>query len=256
MTTLAPAARSFDASAAIVGSKWRDPQSLNVGREGRPQRTDRHDAHQAHFDPGGLHETRWPDVRPLDGPARRGIDQICREEGIPRLGGARLERATQVARQLPRRRRVDRPEVEVVVADRLRGVPHRVVRVDDEGALAEIRLDAALKRVAGVDEQDRPAVCRPGRAQIVHVSREQRQAAAPVLRKGRPVEIAGPDDRQGHQRRFVRRGGEPREERCVAPANQRNAGARMPRTIRWTALPDCLLRITGPQAGSSPPARR
>ena len=52
-----------------------------------------------------------------------------------------------------------------------------------EGALAEIRLDAALKGVAGVDQQDRPAVRRPGRAQIVHVSREQGQTAEPVSRQ-------------------------------------------------------------------------
>ena len=64
----------------------------------------------------------------------------------------------QVARQLSSGRRVDRPEIEIVVADGLRGISQRVVRVDDEGAFAEIRLDTALKGVAGVDQQDRPAV--------------------------------------------------------------------------------------------------
>ena len=207
----------------------------------------------ADFDPGGIHEHRWPDVRPLDRPAGRIVDQVRREERISRLGGARLESAAQVARQLSRRRRVDRPEIEIVVADGLRGVPHRVVRVDDEGALAEIRLDVALKRVAGVDQQDRPAVGRPGRAQIVHVSREQRQTAEAVSRKGRPVEIAGPDDRQGHQRRLVGGG-----TLTCAARRHHQADDQRPEPARHSppaVIPDCpdgLLRIVIAEAPAAP----
>ena len=175
MTTSAPAARSFDASAAIVGAERRDPQSLDVGGERRPQRIDRHHADDADLDAGDLDDDRRPHVRPLDRPARRLVDQVRREKGIRRLGGARLERAAQIARQLPRRRRVDRPEIEIVVADRLRGVAHRVVGVDDERAFAEIRLDVALKRVAGV-EQQRPRR-RPMPARPAGCSRIRRAAA-------------------------------------------------------------------------------
>jgi hypothetical protein len=185
MTTSAPAARSFDASAAIAGPAARSAVPERW-REGRPQRIDRHHADDADFDPGGLHEYRWPDVRPLDRPAGRLVDQVRREEGVSRLGGARLESAAQVARQLSRRRRVDRPEIEIVVADGLRGIPHRVVGVDDEGAFAEVRLGAALKRVAGVDQQDRAAVRLPGRAQVVHVSREQGRPPRPFFGKAAP----------------------------------------------------------------------
>ena len=209
MTTSAPAARSFAAFAAIAGPSGATRNPCTLAARVDLQRIDRHDADDADLDAGRLDEHRRPHVRPLDRPARRIVNQVRREEGIVRLGGARFERAARIARQLSRRRRVDRSEIEIVVADGLRGIPHRVVGVDDEGAFAEIRLDAALKRVAGVDQQDRPAVRCPGRAQIVHVSREQGQTADPVSRKGRPVEIAGPDNRQRHQRRLVRRGGEP-----------------------------------------------
>ena len=202
------------------GRKRRDPQSLHVGGERQPQRIDRHDADDADFDAGGLDEHRRPDVRPLDRRPGRGVNQIRGEERIARVGGARLERASRVARQLSRRRRVDGPEIEIVVADGLRGVPHRVVRVDDEGAFAEIRFGVSLKCIAGVEQQDRAAVGRPGRAQVVHVAREQRQAAEAISRKGRPVEIAGADNRQGHKRRSIGSGTETGEARRPDQADE------------------------------------
>ncbi len=184
------------------------------------------------------------------GPARLVVDQIGGEERIPRLSRARLESAAQVARQLPRRRRIDGPEIEVVVADRLRRVPHRVVRVDDEGALAEVRLDAALKRVARVDEQDRPAVCRPGRAQVVHVSREQGQAAdARSAERPTPWRSLVPTIERVTSAGSSGRAACPG--RCAAVATQRTASATMPGTIPWTALPVGLRRICCSDPGAS-----
>ena len=90
-----------------------------------------------------------------------------------------------------------------MVADGLRRIPQRVVGVDDDGAFAEIGFDVALKGVAGVDQQDGPAVGRPRRAQVVHVAGKQGKAADAVPRKDLPVQIARADDRQRHQRRLA-----------------------------------------------------
>ena len=220
MTTSAPAARSFDASAAIVGASGaiRSPCTLaaRVNRSASIVITPT----MPTLTPAASTSTDGRTFGHSTGRPGRSVNQVRREEGISRLGGARLERAARVARQLSRRRRVDRPEIEIVVADGLRGVSHRVVRVDDEGALAEIRLDVALKRIAGVEQQDRAAVGRPGRAQVVHVAREQRQAAEAISRQGRPVEIAGADNRQGHKRRSIGSGTETGEARRPDQADE------------------------------------
>ena len=191
----------------------RDAQPLNVGGDRRVQRIDRHDADDADVDARRAHEHRRPNIRPLDGAPGRFLDQIRGEEGIVCLGGACLERAAKVASGLPGKGRVDGPEVEVVIADRLCRVRHRVVRVNNESALAEIRLDVALKGIAGVDEQDRAAVCRTHPAEVVHVSREQGQTAESVSRQRGAVEVARADNRQRHERRVVRCRGD-RSERC------------------------------------------
>ena len=208
-------------------ARRRHAQSLHVGGDGRPQRIDRHDADDADGDAGRLDDHRRPDVRPVHEATRRFVDQVRREEGISGLGRARLERAAEVARRLSRRRRVDGSEVEIVVADGLRGVPHRVVRVDDEGAFAEIRFDVALKRVARVDQQNRSAVRRARRPQIVHVSGEQRQTTETVCRKRGPVKIAGADNRQRQERGLVRR-----RRRALGRASRRPATAASPRSGR------------------------
>jgi hypothetical protein len=82
-------------------------------------------------------------------------------------GAARI-----VAERLARARRVDGAEIELVIADHGGRVTERLVRVHDDRALAQVRLDPALKRVAGIDEQNGSAVSRAGRAQVVQIAAE------------------------------------------------------------------------------------
>src|SRR5687768_13388028 len=131
------------------------------------------------------------------------------------------KKTTQVTGQLSRHPRIDGPEVEVVVADGLCGVAHRVVGVDHDRALAEIRFDIALERVAGVDQQDGPAIRRPRRAEVVEVPGQQGKTAESVSPEGLAVEIGRPHDRQRH-RWLVTDGDEP--ERCGR--GQREGGHR------------------------------
>ena len=92
--------------------------------------------------------------------------------------------------------RVRGAEVELVVADRGRGVAERRVRVDDDRAFAQVRFDAALIRVARVDEKHGAAIVRARRAQVAHVTAELGQTAAAVARHEVTVQVGGRDDRQ------------------------------------------------------------
>ena len=78
-------------------------------------------------------------------------------------------------------RRADRAVVELVVADRGRGVAERVVRAHDVGALGEVRLERALEQIAGVDAAARRR--RPPRAPRARSRRSRRAAAAARARR-------------------------------------------------------------------------
>ena len=108
--------------------------------------------------------------------------------------------------------RVGGAEIEVVVADGERRVADRVVGVDHHQAFGEVRLDAALERVAGVEHEHGAAVGRARGAQVVDEAAEHRQpAAALVVGEQTPVQIVGADDRERDLRR--RR---PRRSSCEA----------------------------------------
>ena len=98
------------------------------------------------------------------------------------------------------------PEVEVVIADGRRGVPHGVEGVDDQRAFAEIGFDAPLERVARIEQQHGTAIGLPGCAQVVEKPGQKRHPAAPVPGKDEPVQIGRPyygqRDQAGRARRL------------------------------------------------------
>jgi hypothetical protein len=126
-----------------------------------------------------------------------------------------------------------------VIADGLRRVPQRVVGVDDDRAFAEIGFDVALVGVAGVDQQDGPAICRPRRAQVVDVASEQGETAEAVSRKSFAVQIARADNRQRDQPRLGREGAERRETFgcCKRKTRQRESARSDPAAAVGTPLP-------------------
>mgnify|MGYP003694384637 CR=1 FL=1 len=240
MTTSAPAARSFDASAAIAGPSGatRSPCTLAA-------RVDRSASIVITPDDADVDAGRLARAPMAGRSATRPAGRSRRRSGSPRGRDSAPARARALSapRRSPGSCRAagesTEPKSKSWLPTASAVYPMRVVGVDDEGALAQIRLGVALKRVAGVDQQHRPAVRRPGGAQVVHVSREQGQTAAAVSRKRRPVKIAGADNRGRHQRRRVRRGPEARQQRPVA-ADARNASASAPEPFaasRSSALP-------------------
>ena len=70
-------------------------------------------------------------------------------------------------------------EVELVVADRRGGVAEGVVGRHDGRPFADVRFERALEHVAGVDQEHRAAVTRPGRTQVLDVAAEQREPPRP-----------------------------------------------------------------------------
>ena len=90
-------------------------------------------------------------------------------------------------------------ELEVVIAQRRGGIPEGVVGVHDQRTLREVRLDAALPGVAGVEQDHRAAVGGAGGAQVGEVAAEQRQSAAPVIGEDAAVQVGGADDRDRHR---------------------------------------------------------
>ena len=95
---------------------------------------------------------------------------------------------------------VDGTEIELVVADHGRRVAERVVRVDDDGAFAQVRFDAGLIGVAGIDEHDGAAIGRTRGMQVVEVAAEQLEVTVPVAAEDVAVQIRGADDRERDRR--------------------------------------------------------
>ena len=187
----------------------RDSQAARVRHERRAQRLDRHHADDADLDSRDLDEDGRRDVRPVNQSPGRGVEQVRGEHRKLRPRRNRLEGAARVDVVGPsRRRRIDRPEIELMVADRRRRVAERVVGVDHDGAFAQIRVDPALKRIARVEEQHAAAVRGARRAQVLDVSAEHRQTAASVSLENGAVKIVGPDDRQRHHVRRLALGGD------------------------------------------------
>ena len=93
------------------------------------------------------------------------------------------------------RRRANRTEVEIVVANRRRRVSERVVGGNDRRSFVQVRLERALEHVTGIDQQNGAAVTRARRAEVADVAAEQRQAAAIAALQDTAVEIVGADDR-------------------------------------------------------------
>ena len=190
-TTVAPRARSFAASLAIVGVSGADAQSADVRRQCRAHGDDGHDADDADLHAGRFDEHRWLHVRPFDRPARGIVDQVCGQEWISGLSGACLERAAWIVSSSgrPFLRAVDgkraqvafRPvhvtEVELVIADSSGGVAERVERIDDHRPFAQVRFDASLKGIAGVEQHDAAALGGADRPEIADIPAEQSQPA-------------------------------------------------------------------------------
>ena len=177
--------------------KRRHAEALHVHRQRAAQRVDRHHADDSDLHAGRLDEHGAVHVRPLDGTARRRLDEIRRKErelGTRRRG---LDRAARIAAErLARLCGVRGAEIEVVVADDCSFVAESLVRVDDERALAQVRLDAALKRVAGIDQHDGAAVgCACG-AQVLEVAAKQGETAAALSRERVAMQIRRADDGQ------------------------------------------------------------
>ncbi len=91
---------------------------------------------------------------------------------------------------------VHRAEVEIVIANRRGGVAERVVRVDDDGALGEIRLDAVEVGVARVEQQHGAAIGSACRAEVLEIATEQGQTPASVDGEDLPVQIRRADEGQ------------------------------------------------------------
>jgi hypothetical protein len=95
-----------------------------------------------------------------------------------------------------------------VVADAERRVADRVVSVDDHQALGEVRLDAALERVACIEHEHGAAVSGARGAEVVDEAAEHGESAAcRIVREQAAVQIVRADDRQ----RDVVGGGRPRD---------------------------------------------
>ena len=134
-----------------------DAQATGVGGGRRRQRARGHDPHEAHPHSGRRHHRRRPDVRPRDGLARGGVDQVRRQERKRRLCRPRLQRTARIVGRLLRcRRRPDRTEVELVIADRRSRVSQRVEGGHHGRAFIEVGFERPLEHVAGVDEQRPP----------------------------------------------------------------------------------------------------
>ena len=126
---------------------------------------------------------------PIDALAGRLVDDVGDEQRKLGLARARLEGTAAILAGLRGDVGADRPVVELVVADRRRGVAERVVRANDVGAFGEVRLERALKQIAGVDEHHATAVGRARRANVRDEPAEQRQPLE------RAVQIVRADDR-------------------------------------------------------------
>ena len=194
----------------------RDRQAADVGRERHRQRPQRHQADDADADAGTFDQRRRLHVGPRHRPAGD-VEEVRGQEREPGLRGPRLERAAGIV--VPRRLvvpGVDGAELEVVVAQRRGGIAEGVVGVHDQRALREVRLDAALPGVAGVEQDHRAAVGGAGGAQVGEVAAEQRQSAAPVIGEDAAMQVGGADDRDRH-RAVVEAGGERRTPRTARP---------------------------------------
>ena len=120
--------------------KGRDTKALHVDGKCRAQRVNRHHADDADLDAGGIDDDRRPDIGPVDDPVREVVNQVRGKERGICLGRARFEGASRVAHEhLARPGGVHRPEVEVVIADGRREVPHGVEGVNDHAP--SLRLD-------------------------------------------------------------------------------------------------------------------
>ena len=184
-----------------VGQR-RHRQPADVAGDGRGQGLQRHHADDADLEAGHVDQRGRPHVGPAGRRAAGGLDQVRGEEREARLRRPRPQRATGIVGRRPRRRRLaDRAEVELVIADRRGRVAEGVVGRHDGRPFADVRFERALEHVAGVDQEHRAAVTRPGRAQVLHVAAEQRETAAAVPRHHAAVQVVGADDRHRDGRR-------------------------------------------------------
>ena len=170
------------------------------------------DADDPELDPGDLDEDVGNDVGPVRWRAARRLDQVRVEEWELRLLRARAKGPPRIlARLLGGRRGADRAEVELVVAERRRGITEDVVRAHDRRPLAGVRGERPLKHVARIEQHDRAAVAGARAAQVGEVPAERRQRLDPA------VEIVGAHDGDGDPRGWGRGG----DRRRRAPARWR-----------------------------------
>ena len=139
------------------------------------------------------------------------VDEVGRKKRKPGACGRRLDRAARVvAERLARPYVIDGPEIELVIADDRGRVAKALVRVDDDRAFAQVRFDAALKRVARIDEQHGAAIRGACRAQVAQIAAEKREAALAITREHIAMEVRRADDGQRDDVRRRFRGGDAR----------------------------------------------
>jgi hypothetical protein len=168
---------------AVCGSQpsATTPARTLTGSSVGPLRPGGGQADDADPDAGALDRDRRRHVRPVDAGAGGGVEEVARQqrEAEPAgLDGAGLERGARIVAGGRGRPGTDRAEVELVVADRGRGVTDGAVGRDDGGALVQVGLEGALEHVAGVEEEDGAAVGLAGGADVVDVAGEDGQATS------------------------------------------------------------------------------
>ena len=129
-----------------------------------------------------------------------------------------------------RDRRAHGTEVELVISDRRRVVPQRVVGAHDGGALVHVRLQRPLEHVAGVEQHHAAAVTRPRAPQVGDVAAETGQGLDVA------VQIVGADDRDRDERGARRRAGAT----VGGPRRRCNATTALPGKSRSYMMPACV----------------
>jgi hypothetical protein len=193
-------------------------QPFHVRRQRLSQAAHRHQADEADLDAGRVDDCGRRDVGPRDRRAGAVVDDVGGEEREVCAGGRRLERAARVGVGVghsqcafDRVGGIHRAEVEVVVADRPCGVAQRVVGVYHDPAFRQVRFDAALERVAGVEQQQGAAVRRARGPQVVDEAAEDPEASpSEAVGEDAAVQVVGADDRErdaSPRCELLRRGG-------------------------------------------------
>ncbi len=151
-------------------------QVHEVARVSGLRRADGRHADQADSHSGHGEHRRGLDVAGCPGDAGP-ADDVGGEEGEARLSCPSFDVAGGVVARLARDGPAPhRAEVELVIAEGDGVVAECVVRTHDCGALPEVRLEGALPHVAGIHQQHVATLGATRGAEILHVSREPRQA--------------------------------------------------------------------------------